>query len=112
MPGGDRPIGPVKKPEMVFVEEISITSWGTFSRFALGIGLVIETIALLGSSNILQQIQAGVAFIGTAIVAPSELPWVEKRTYGSTGPQRIPKADAPSFLEIACLAEMIGQRRQ
>ncbi|MGY4399878.1 hypothetical protein [Bradyrhizobium sp. USDA 3315] len=62
-------------------EEITVTGWGTFSRFGLGLGILIETIALFGATSIFQQIQAGVAFIGTAIVCGLGVAMGRRRTY-------------------------------
>ncbi|WP_338688432.1 hypothetical protein V5279_23850 [Bradyrhizobium sp. 26S5] len=62
-------------------EEVTITNWGTFSRFGLGLGILIETIALFGATSIFQQIQAGVAFIGTAIVCGLGVAMGRRRTY-------------------------------
>jgi hypothetical protein len=65
----------------VIKEEIEITSWGNFSRIALGIAIVVTTFALLGASNIVQQIQAGVSFIGSAILFGLGVALGRKRTY-------------------------------
>jgi hypothetical protein len=65
----------------VIKEEIEITSWGNFSRIALAIAIVIETFGVLGASNYFQAIQAGVAFIGSAILFGLGVALGRKRTY-------------------------------
>jgi hypothetical protein len=68
--------------EMAIIkEEIEITGWGTFSRIGLTVAIGIETFALLGASNIFQHMQAGVAFIGSAILFGLGVALGRTRTY-------------------------------
>jgi hypothetical protein len=68
-------------PEAIIREEIEITGWGWLSRVLLVLAVIVSAVTMADARNILQQIYAGVGFLGSAIVFGLGIALGRKRTY-------------------------------